>query len=109
MESNGATSDFLMKLIVNALSVYCGLDKAAITSKLLCFRTDGVAVFLGQYNGMTKQIIEQHAPFSVEIHCCGHRLQLCAKSLPQPDLLSSIKDLLLKSHAYFNHSSKKVI
>jgi hypothetical protein len=53
--------------------------------------------------------MDQHAPFSVGMHSCGHKLQLCAKSLSQLDLLSSIENLLLKSHVYFNHSPKKVI
>jgi hypothetical protein len=108
MEFNGTTSDSLTKLIVNVLSINYGLDETAIASKLLCFGVDGVAVFQDRYNGVTKQIIEQHIPFSVGMHCYGHRLQLCAKSLSQLDLLSSIEDLLLKSHAYFSHSPKKV-
>jgi hypothetical protein len=68
-----------------------------------------VAAFQGRHNGVTKQIIEQHNPFAVGMHYCGHRLQLCAKSLSQLDLLSTIEDLLMKSHAYFNHSPKNVI
>jgi hypothetical protein len=47
MESTGATSDSLTRVIINALSVNCALDEAAIASKLLCFGTDGVATFQG--------------------------------------------------------------
>jgi hypothetical protein len=108
LESNGATSDSLTKVIMSALTVNCTLDGAAVASKLLCFGADGVAAFQGRHNGVTKQIIEQHGPFAMGMHCCGHRLQLCAKSLLQLDLLSTIEDLLMKSHAYFNHSPKKV-
>lgn len=108
MESNGATFDSLTKVIMNSLIVNCGLDEAAVASKLLCFEADGVAAFQGRHTGVTRQIIEQYAPFSLGMHCCEHRLQLYVKSLSQLDLLSTIEDLLMKSHAYFNHSPKKV-
>jgi hypothetical protein len=42
------------------------------------------------------------------MHYCAHRLQLCAKSLSQLDLMESIEALLLHSHSYFAHSPKKV-
>jgi hypothetical protein len=108
LESNGATSDSLTKVIMSALTVNCALDEATVASKLLCFGAYGVAAFQGRHNGVTKQIIDQHAPFVVGMHCCGHMLQLCAKSLSKLDLLSTIEDLLMKSHACFNHSPKKV-
>jgi hypothetical protein len=45
MESNGVTSNSLIKLFMDALSVNCKLDEAAISSKLLYFGADGVATF----------------------------------------------------------------
>lgn len=45
MESDGATSNSLTKLLMGALIVNCNLDEAAISSKLLCFGVDRVAVF----------------------------------------------------------------
>jgi hypothetical protein len=67
-----------------------------------------VAAFQGSKNGVTKQIKEGFAPFAMGMHCCAHRLQLCAKSLSQLDLMESIEALLLHSHSYFAHSPKKV-
>jgi hypothetical protein len=108
MESNGATSDSLTKVIMSVLKVNYGLDSQAIASKILCFRADGVAAFQGFKNGVTKQIKEDHAPFAMGMHYCAHHLQLCAKSLSQLDLMASIEALLLHSHSYFAHSPKKV-
>jgi hypothetical protein len=47
LESNGATSNSLTKVIMSALNVNCGLDLESIASKLLCFGADGVAIFQG--------------------------------------------------------------
>jgi hypothetical protein len=61
MESDGATSNSLTKLLMGALTVNCNLDEAAISSKLLCFGVDRVAAFQGKKMGVTKQIIDEHA------------------------------------------------
>ena len=59
LESDGATADFLTRIIMSALLVNIGLDPTTIASKLLCFDADGVAAFQGHKNGVTKQIKDE--------------------------------------------------
>ena len=74
LESNSATADSLMRVIMSALLVNSGLDPMAIASKLLCFGTDGVIAFQGHKNGITKQIKDEFAPYANGQHCCAHKL-----------------------------------
>jgi hypothetical protein len=62
MELDGATVDFLTKLLIGALSMQGDLTKEAIASKLLCFGVDRIVAFQGTKNGATKQIKQCHAP-----------------------------------------------
>jgi hypothetical protein len=75
---------------------------------LLCFGADGASTFQGHKTGVVKQISEKYAPFVLGVHCCAHKLNLCAKSLSSLRVLHAIEDVLQASHSYFAHSSKKV-
>ena len=74
LESDSATADSLMRVIMSALLVNNGLDPMAITSKLLCFGADGVAAFQNHKNGVTKQIKDEFAPYANWQHYCAHKL-----------------------------------
>jgi hypothetical protein len=50
-----------------------GLNKEELSKKFLCFGANGVNMFQGGKNGMTKQIKESWAPFSMDVHCVTHR------------------------------------
>jgi hypothetical protein len=104
MENDGATSNSLTNVIMSSCTVNCSLDLEVIASKLLCF---GVAA-QGSKKGVTKQIKENHAPFTTRMYCCAHCLRLCVKTLLQLALMASMGALLLLSHAYFAHLPKKV-
>jgi len=56
LESDGATTDNLMLLILLALSVKIGFTTEAISMRLICFNANGVVAFQGHKFGVTKQI-----------------------------------------------------
>ena len=107
LESDGATTHFLTRVIMSALLVDCDLDAIAIASKILYFGADGVAAFQGHKNGVTKQIQEEFALFANSQHSCVHKLQLAAQVLSETELISTAKDVLQTSHAYFAHLPKR--
>jgi hypothetical protein len=108
MESSGATANNLTEILMGALSINCGLEAANIASKLICFGADGASAFQGSKNGIVKQIKDKHAPFVVGVHCCTHKLNLCARSLSSLTVMHTIEDVLQATHSYFAHSPKKV-
>jgi len=61
-----------------------GLSKEEL-SKKLCFGTNGVKVFQGGKNGMTKRIKDSWAPFSMDVHCVTHRTNVAMQSLGKFD------------------------
>ena len=54
LESNSATINSLLCVIMSDLLVNSGLDPMAIASKFLCFGTNGVAAFQCHKNSVTK-------------------------------------------------------
>jgi hypothetical protein len=108
MESNGATDNDLTETLIGALSINYGLEAVDIASKLVCFSVDGALAFQGSKNGVLKQIKEKYAPFAVGVHCCTHKLNLCARSLSTLTVMHAIEDVLQTTHSYFVHSPKKI-
>jgi hypothetical protein len=108
IESDGATANNLTQTLMDALSINCGLEAADIASKLVCFTTDGASAFQGSKNGVLKQIKEKYAPFAIGVHCCTHKLNLCARSLSTLTVMHAIEDVLQATHSYFAHSPKKI-
>jgi len=47
-------NDNLTKVVMETLTIGGGLLKGQITQKLVCFRADGVNIFQGTKNGVTK-------------------------------------------------------
>ena len=69
MEANVATVDGFLDVILSILGSASGLDKTKITTKLFCFRADGVAAFQGCHTRISKQLLEQFAPLMIDVHC----------------------------------------
>jgi len=63
-----------------------GLSREELSKKFLCFRANGVNVFRGGKNGVTKQIKDYWAPFSMDVHCVTHRINVAMQSLGKFDL-----------------------
>ncbi len=68
----GLSSDNLTKVIMEALIIGGGLPRDQIAQKLICFGVDGVNVFQGTKNGVTKHIHDTYAPHSIGVHCMAH-------------------------------------
>jgi hypothetical protein len=48
---------------------------------LIYFGANGVNVFEGTKNGVTKKIKENYAPHSIGVHCMAHRTNLVVQTL----------------------------
>jgi hypothetical protein len=84
----------LIHTVLGALSSNGGLEATDLVGKLLCFSVDGASAFQGHKNGVVKQMKEKYAPFVLEVHCCAHKLNLCAKSLSNLGVMHAIEDVL---------------
>ena len=107
MEPNAATSDGLLAVLLGILKSNGGLDEEQIATKLLCFGVDGVAAYQGCKTEVSKQILKKFVPFMIAVHCCAHRLQLCAKVLSDLEIMEDCEELIKVTHDYFAHSPKR--
>jgi hypothetical protein len=73
---------------------------------LICFKADGVNVFHGTNNGVTKQIKDNYTPHFIGVHCMAHHTNLVVQTLSKLPLVISFKNLLHTLHFYFAHSIK---
>jgi hypothetical protein len=62
-----------------------GLSKEDMSKKFLCFGANGVNVFEGGKNGVTKQIKDSWVPFSTDVHCVAHCTNVAMQSLGKFD------------------------
>jgi hypothetical protein len=73
---NGSGAEAVKKQILQEILIHAGLDATSLTRRLVCMGADGAAVFQGSRMGVMVQLIEQHAPFMLQIHCVAHRTNL---------------------------------
>jgi len=66
-----------------------GLSMEELSKKLLCFGVDGVNMFQGVKNRVTKQIKDSWAPFSMDVHYVAHHINVACN--PWEILLSLLK------------------
>lgn len=86
MESDGTNADNLL-----ALAKKCGLELAAIVSKLMCFDVDEVSTFQGPFTRNTIQMIVNLAPSFVGQYNKGHKLNLTIKILSMLSIVIRFK------------------
>ncbi len=103
----GLRNDNLIKVIMEALMIGGGLLKDQIVQKLICFGANGVDVFQGTKNGVTKQIKDNYVPHSIEVHCMAHHTNLKVQTLLGLHLMIHLENLLQTLHFYFPHSPKR--
>jgi hypothetical protein len=63
------------------LTIGGGSPKDQIVQKVICFKVDGVNVFQGTKNGVTKQIHDTYALHSIGVHCMAHCINLAIQTL----------------------------
>jgi hypothetical protein len=103
------STDHFMKVLLQALERGGGIDAGDAARKLLCFGADGVTVFQGTRTGVTVQLQQKVAPFSIGVHCAVHRVNLAAKTLLALRVFQNAEKLMAKTHAFFNHSPKRLM
>lgn len=98
----------LTKLIMDSVASGGGLESESIARKVISFGADGAAALQGSRSGVTTQVKEKHAPFSIGVHCVAHRCNLAFKALSNLGIFSAIEKLLGVTHAYFCKSPKRL-
>jgi hypothetical protein len=88
---SGGTFDNLTNVIFNSLLVYGGFIVQEISSKLICFCSNGVDFFLCVHNGVTTQICKQTIPFMLAIHCIAHWINLIIQILSNQPQVQKLK------------------
>jgi hypothetical protein len=91
--SESGTSDHLTNVIMHALLSKGGLAREEIASKLVCFGADGVSTFQGPKTGVTTQIREKWAPFSLGANCGSHKINLVVETLSKYPMVSRLERL----------------
>jgi hypothetical protein len=102
------TANHLTSIVVEALEIGAGIGVGELGGCLLCFGADGVTVFEGARTGVTVQLAQKHAPFSIGIQCMAHRVNLVARTLSSTEVFQKAEKLMAKAHAFFNHSPKRL-
>jgi hypothetical protein len=104
---NGAITNNLTIVIMEALQKGEGLNPTSVSQKLFYFGANGVGTFQGTKIGVIKQINTNYAPFSINVHWIAQRCNLTFKTLSTLGIVRNIQDLLQSCHEYFAHSPKR--
>jgi hypothetical protein len=102
------TADHLTSVVVEALEIGVGVGTGELGGHLLCFGADGITVFQGARTGVTVQLAQKHAPFSIGVHYMAHRVNLAIRTLSSTEVFQKAEKLMAKAHAFFNHSPKRL-
>ena len=105
--TEGRNAKNLKEMISCALRYHGGLDEAQIAKKIISFGIDGAFVFQGKTNGVTKQLIDQAAPYLMGIHNMAHCTNLVVRPLSNLPMVQKIEKLLQSLYSYFHTSLKK--
>ncbi len=103
----GLGSDNLTKVIMEALIIGGGVLRNQIVQKLICFGANGIYVFQGTKNGVTKQIKENYVLHSIKVHYMAHCTNLVVQTLLGLLLMIQLENLFQTLHSYFAHSPKR--
>ncbi len=83
------------------------MPKDQVVNKLMSFGTYNINVFQNVKFGVTKQIQDDYAPFSIGVHYMAHHMNLAMQTLFVIPLVKHNESLLQTLHAYFAHISKQ--
>jgi len=87
------SADNLTNVIMYALCGEGRLSRIEISSKLVSFGADKVSTFQGAKSGVTTQIREKWAPFSLGALCASHRINLIVETFSRHPLVSRLERL----------------
>ena len=63
LDSDGYIADSLLAVITGILAHHGKMEPDEIAAKLICFGADGVSLFQGYRNGVSKQLLKNWCPF----------------------------------------------
>ena len=107
--TDGARSDNLTTMLMEALQQLGGLTLEQIREKLLCFGANGAAVFHDVRGGVTMQLQREFSPFLLAVHCGNHKTNLAMYVVSKTGIVSKGEFLLSALHTYFSKSPKKCL
>jgi hypothetical protein len=77
---DGGTFDNLIPMIVNSFFTFGGLLKANIINEFVYFGANGVIMFRVLKTNVIVQIMDNHNPYIVDIHCMAHQCSLVVQT-----------------------------
>ena len=75
-------------------------------SKLVSFGSNGVNLFKESKNIVATQIDEKWILFSLDLKCCGHRINLYIETLSNFLFVSYLEFFFMSLYSYFHKSNK---
>jgi hypothetical protein len=90
---DGASSNNMIQLIIEALTIKGALTKKYMTKKLVSFGVDKVSILQGTCNGVIVQIQNNYAPHMVGVHCKENHKSLVVQSIKHLSLILRLKGL----------------
>jgi hypothetical protein len=107
MVFGGGSTNNLITLILRSLVEYGGLIVEHITSKLVCFGSDGVVVFIGVHTGVSTQLKSNFAHLLTLVHYMAHWTNLTMKTLLALPFVLKLEGMLQNTYTYFSSSLKR--
>lgn len=103
---DGCNADNLTNVILTAAMWHGGLTETEVAERLICFGTDGAAIFQGCQTGVTTQLHYQQAPYMIGMHCVAHRTSLVVGTLSNLPMVAKLENLCKSLYSYFGSSPK---
>ena len=93
-------------LIVSVAHAHDSLSNETIKEGLITFGADVVFVFQDAKSNVIVQLINNHAPFMVGVHCMAYQTNLVVQTLSDFEVVKYVEDLLASLYSSFNFSPK---
>jgi hypothetical protein len=95
----GGIINNLSNMILNCLLVYGELTMQKVINKFNFLGSNGVAMFIGVYSGVTTQIYKRLLPFMLAIHCVVHWTNLVMQTFSKQPLVQNSR-VFYKPHTH---------
>jgi hypothetical protein len=97
--NDDATIANLAEMISNQLFIHGGLSHQPLEEELICFGTNGAAVFQGARSGMIQRLKEEFILFVNPVYDFVHRMNLVVKALSRLPLVQKLEALCKSLYA----------
>ena len=76
---------------------------------LITFGANGVSTFQNAKSSVIVQLINNNAPFMVNVNCKAHQISLAVQTLPNFKVVRHVEDFLVALYSYFNSFPKRTL